>query len=145
MNNAHYTGKPCIKCCATCEACGTSKDLQLDHKVPPKLGGSNVPANLRPLCEPHNRSEYQRIRILTRPHLSYHQQYIMDDLKRGCRIDRLMQHATRRTTYMVVGGNMNKNEQIVNYGIAPATFNVLQRNGLVQERGASGRFYLASA
>ena len=47
---------------ATCEVCGTSKDLQLDHKLPLSISGDNLPHNIRSLCFTCNGKEYWRVR-----------------------------------------------------------------------------------
>ncbi len=47
---------------ASCALCGTFEDLELDHKRPLSMGGSNTPDNLRVLCRTHNMSEYWRMK-----------------------------------------------------------------------------------
>jgi 5-methylcytosine-specific restriction endonuclease McrA len=40
-----------------CLACGTAKDISIDHVVPLSKGGSNDITNLQPLCKPCNSSK----------------------------------------------------------------------------------------
>jgi 5-methylcytosine-specific restriction endonuclease McrA len=41
--------------------CGATHRLQIDHIVPYARGGSNAAANLRLLCERHNKQEAERV------------------------------------------------------------------------------------
>ncbi|MBE3064142.1 MAG: HNH endonuclease [Spirochaetes bacterium] len=48
-----------------CEYCGKGPpevSLDIDHILPVSKGGSNTPANLRFLCQHHNRSRGNRFR-----------------------------------------------------------------------------------
>jgi 5-methylcytosine-specific restriction endonuclease McrA len=42
---------------AKCVQCGSTEDLQFDHKVPWSRGGTNTVNNIQLLCGPCNRSK----------------------------------------------------------------------------------------
>lgn len=52
---------------SACLVCGTTEKIHIDHVVPLSLGGSNLPTNLQPLCEFHNKSKRNRSSADYRP------------------------------------------------------------------------------
>jgi 5-methylcytosine-specific restriction endonuclease McrA len=45
-------------CASVCLQCGSSNDIELDHIIPLKRGGTNWITNIQPLCRACNRSKY---------------------------------------------------------------------------------------
>ena len=50
------------QCCASCKRRPPEVNLEIDHILPCSRGGTDVPFNLRFLCELHNRSRGNRFR-----------------------------------------------------------------------------------
>jgi 5-methylcytosine-specific restriction endonuclease McrA len=57
-----------------CAACGTTSRLEADHIIPPKLGGSDDPSNIRTLCATCNKRKGDRIMSLAALRAGLHTQ-----------------------------------------------------------------------